>query len=825
MIDKAKTMKEALKLLAKGQIDKAIAEWQKISAEYPDGNTYNYIGDLYIKNGDKQGAIDEFHKAAKIYTDEGFALKALAIHKKVLNLNPRDAMALIALGELNEEKKIHTDAIKFYLAAADVLSKENKKDDLLRVYDKILNLAPKNIKLRMKVSELFAKEGFIPEAAKEYCNISELFAERGDASGAKEYLTKAFEIQPGNRDVLIKLSELFERAGEFDKAAEYIQTAIDKTGEDAEMTLRVANLMISMGKIEEATEKIQSVLKGDPSNLGARKKLADLYQQSGDITSAWDEYKQVIDSMIDAERYAEAIAILGTFKDFEPIENRKKLVSVFKMKGDEENAFKELYELHDMLADQMQTEEAIEVLKDAMVIKPESEIARKRLAELEAELKKPAKAEAPPPPPPPQEEAIEEPTFEEPAVEEPVIEEPAAPQPVAAAAPQQKGLQDILNEVDVLFRYGLYNDAKPMLEEQKPKHPTNIELHQRLRQLYIETSDTELAVTECLVLNTLYVQQGNAVAAKEAIDEAAKINPSDPRLVGKVEVAPQKPSIRDHTEELAEADFYVQQGFFDEAANIYKRLMENFPDEKVLSDKLVELEAMKAGAEEAAEEGGITLDDLEEQPAPTPFAGEAEESGLFDVSSLLDAADSGGASSSGLDEDVLGIFDAFKKGLSQEIANEDAATHYDLGIAYKEMGIVDDAIKEFQISQRDPNYYTQSATMIGLCLMSKGAYDLAAEAFSATMKKVPPTDEKRWSLTYDLALAYEMGGKKAEALGKYKEVLGWDPSFRDVTAKVQALGGGAQAAPAAAKEQPKQAEQQEQPKPAKDRAKSRVSYI
>ena len=821
-------MKEAQKLLAKGQIDKAIAEWQKISAEFPDGNTYNYIGDLYIKKGDKQGAIDEFHKAAKIYTDEGFALKALAIHKKVLNLNPRDAMALIALGELNEEKKIHTDAIKFYLAAADVLSKENKKDSLLNVYDKILNLAPKNIKLRIKVSELFSKEGFIPEAAKEYCNIAELFSERGDAKSSKEYLTKAFEIQPGNRAVLIKLSEVYEKSGEFDKAAEYIQTAIDKTGEDADMSLRIANLKIAMGNIEEATEKIQAVLKMEPSNVEARKKLADLYQQSGDITSAWDEYKQVIDSLIDAEKYSDAIAILGTFKDFEPIENRKKLVSVFKMKGDEDNAFKELYDLHDMLANQMQTEEAIEVLKDALVIKPESELARKKLADMEAELHKPAKQEAPPP----QEEAVEEPAFEEPTFEEPVMEEPApaAPEPVAAAAPQpQKSLQDILNEVDVLFRYGLYNDAKPMLEEQKSKHPTNIDLHARLKQLYVETNDLELAVTECLVLNTLYEQKGDAAAAKGAIQEAAKINPSDPRLAGKVEVEAAKPSIRDHTEELAEADFYTQQGFYDEAANIYKRLMEMFPDEKVLSDKLDEIEAMKAGAAEAAEEGGgITLEDLEEQPAPTPFAGEAEESELFDVSSLLDAADSGEGSTSGLDEDVLGIFDAFKKGLSQEIANEDAATHYDLGIAYKEMGIVDDAIKEFQIAQRDPNYYTQAATMIGLCLMSKGAYDVAAEAFSTAMKKVPATDEKRWSLTYDLALAYELGGRKAEALGKYKEVLGWDPSFRDVSAKVQALSSGAEAAPAAPKQQPKPAEAdaKEEPKAApKDRSKSRVSYI
>ena len=157
MIDKAKVMKEAQKLVAKGQIDKAIDEWQKISEAYPDGNTYNTIGDLNIRSGNKDAAITEYHKAAKFYHDGGFSLKALAIHKKVLNINPKDPTALIALGQLNEEKNIITDAIKYYLAAADVLSKENRKDDLIAVFDKILSLAPDNIKLRIQHLQLFGK--------------------------------------------------------------------------------------------------------------------------------------------------------------------------------------------------------------------------------------------------------------------------------------------------------------------------------------------------------------------------------------------------------------------------------------------------------------------------------------------------------------------------------------------------------------------------------------------------------------------------------------------------------------------------------------------
>ena len=133
MADKASIVKEAQKYLARGQIDKAIAEWEKLIKEYPDGNTFNTIGDLYLKKGNKTSATDSYHHAANFFKQEGFALKALALYKKILNINAEDEDALLALGELNEAKGLVTDAIKFYLAAADILSKKGGKEKIMRV--------------------------------------------------------------------------------------------------------------------------------------------------------------------------------------------------------------------------------------------------------------------------------------------------------------------------------------------------------------------------------------------------------------------------------------------------------------------------------------------------------------------------------------------------------------------------------------------------------------------------------------------------------------------------------------------------------------------
>ncbi|KKM20823.1 hypothetical protein LCGC14_1641630, partial [marine sediment metagenome] len=617
MVDKTKIMQEARKLLAKGQIDKAIAEYQKLSKAAPDGNIFNTIGDLFFKSGNNKAAVEEYHNAAKYYTEEGFSLKALAIHKKVLNLNPKDAPALIALGQLNEEKDIVTDAIKYYLAAADVLSKENKKAETLEVYDKILHLAPNNVKLRIKVAEHFSKEGFVPEAAKEYTNIGRLFADRNDLVQARAFYSTAIEIQPGNRDVLIAFADLAELEGNLEEAAGHILNAIDKFGESSDLLLKQAHLNIKTGMIEEGLDSLVKLLELEPDNFNIRKELGDLYQQTGDIMGAWEEYKQVIDPIIEEGRSAEAISILETFKDLEAIDNRIKLIDLYKAAEEKDKAFKELFDLHVAYTEQAKIVEAFEVLKQAREINPEDDEVNQAISELDRMLN----------PPEPDREAAdlapEAPAEEEPATEP--MTEPAVPPeaPAAPAAPSgEKSLPELLNEVDVFIQYGLFSDARNLLEAEKMKYPSNIDIHLKLKKVYMEMKEVEQSVTESIILSALYKSSGDEAQSQAMLLDAFGLSPHDPRLEGKVDgwtsappaapAAPAAPEIPAaeipaapdipepapavaaaaapevsaadpqssidamlgaSDEKISEADFHMQQGFFNEAAEIYRNLL------------------------------------------------------------------------------------------------------------------------------------------------------------------------------------------------------------------------------------------------------------
>ncbi|MFA4829703.1 MAG: tetratricopeptide repeat protein [Thermodesulfovibrionales bacterium] len=743
MSDKAAIIKEAQKYLARGQIDKAIAEWEKLAKETPDANTYNTIGDLYFKKGDKAPAVDFFHKAARFFRDEGFSLKALALYKKVLNIDPSNTDAMNALGELSEEKGLATDAIKYYLASADILSREGKKDALLRTYDKILNLSPSNISLRNKVAELFIKEGLQIEAAKEYLHIARLYDDKDDINNAKGYFKKALELQPNNKEALLGLSSVFEKTGDSKQSLEYAKKAVALCPDDAVLSLKCAQLLISQESFADALPYVSRVIEAEPSNITARKLLGEIYLKEGDEQKAWKEYSMVIDEMVFEEKIDEAIDTLILFKDVEPVETRKKLVSLYKQKGNTEAAFIELVFLGDafVLSDGM-LKEALNCYREAVQIHPDDPELQGKVTDIERELG----------------------------------EEQASARP-------EKSVEESLAEADIFLRYGLYDEARTLLENLKIREPRDIDIHAKLKILYIDTGDKEQAVAECLVLAELYSRAGNMEQREGILKEAYEINPEDHRLLERASMQPSAEfvapvseesalgiNLEDYSEDMSEAEFYLRQGLYAEANAIYQKLLKLFPDNEEIKQKLLSVEVPMPEEAAAKEE---TIEGFAEKPV-------AE----FVMPEALDAQE---APEPALGNDVLDIFEEFKKGLEKEVGAEDSETHYNLGIAYKEMGLIDDAIREFQVSKNDPKRFTQSINMLGICYMSKGLFSLAIESFSSVLGKIETRDESYWGVKYDLAEAYEKKGDVREALEFYTGVYGWNSKFRNVSEKINLL--------------------------------------
>lgn len=742
MSNKASIIKEAQKYLARGQIDKAIAEWEKLIKEYPDGNAYNTIGDLYLKKGDQKNAVESFHKAANFFRHEGFSLKSLALYKKILNINPTDTDALFSLGELSEEKGLITDAIKYYLATADSLSKEGKKERLLDIYNKILALSPANIPLRNKVAEIYAKEGLMSEAAGEYLYIARLYEEKGDVEKSMGYYQKVLDAQPLNREAILGINYIYEKTGNLKRAIEQMKEATTLFPEDTDVYLRCAELNIMGERFDEARECLRKVTEIEPANIKARRLLGEIYLKEGDREKAWIEYLPVLDEMILDEKYEDAIKLLESFKDIDPLETGRRLVSLYRQLGENLQVADELIFLANALSAMGMQKEALNCYKEALEIMPEDESLISKVVELEQEV----------------------------GVAEVAIK-------------GEKTIEEALVDADIFLRYGLYEDAKNILEAIKQREPENIDIHLKLKSLHIDTGDKEKAVTECLALYELYGRTGDIDKREQSLKEAYEIYPEDPRLIDIVAMPlpeeavsitpPEMPTIEDYSEEIAEADFYLSQGLIDDARGILERLHGLFPENEEIKEKLTSLgerveEIEKVGIEEKVE--GVE-EKYEELVVTSGETLEAEEMIPEPV----------------LDSDVLEIFDEFKKGLEKELEEEDYETHYNLGIAYKEMGLIDDAIREFQTSRNDPKSFVPSSSMLGICYIEKGLYPLAIDVLSNALHKIKDRDESYWAMKYDLAEAYEKNGGLKEALDLYTEVYGWNSKFRDVSDKINQL--------------------------------------
>jgi tetratricopeptide (TPR) repeat protein len=139
------------------------------------------------------------------------------------------------------------------------------------------------------------------------------------------------------------------------------------------------------------------------------------------------------------------------------------------------------------------------------------------------------------------------------------------------------------------------------------------------------------------------------------------------------------------------------------------------------------------------------------------------------------------------------VFTQFKKGVAQAVKAEDADTHYDLGIAYKEMGLADDALAEFETALRGATgrKAVDCLSMIGLCRMEQGDAAGASEAWGRALRSEHLTPEAARALNYDLARAAEAQGDPESALWYLNKVVKADPRFRDAARMLARLGGGA----------------------------------
>ena len=137
--------------------------------------------------------------------------------------------------------------------------------------------------------------------------------------------------------------------------------------------------------------------------------------------------------------------------------------------------------------------------------------------------------------------------------------------------------------------------------------------------------------------------------------------------------------------------------------------------------------------------------------------------------------------------DFADMLKKFKQGIAENVSQEDYQSHYDLGVAFKEMGLVDEAIAEFQKALKAPKNRLPTYEALGHCFIEKEQYAIASTVLARALGEGGYSDEELIGVLYLLGRAAEALNHSEEALSYYQRVCVVDIEFRDVVNRMSAI--------------------------------------
>jgi tetratricopeptide (TPR) repeat protein len=136
--------------------------------------------------------------------------------------------------------------------------------------------------------------------------------------------------------------------------------------------------------------------------------------------------------------------------------------------------------------------------------------------------------------------------------------------------------------------------------------------------------------------------------------------------------------------------------------------------------------------------------------------------------------------------DLGSLISEFQHGIESQLS-DDAQSHYDLGMTYREMGLFDQAVECFRAASRSPDFAERAAEMIGRCLLDQGRFEEAVQEFARALEDLGDRPMVGTGLRYQLGLAHEVAGHVPEALAQFERVYAEQPNYPDVAQKIRIL--------------------------------------
>jgi pilus assembly protein FimV len=894
-LNKRKILDAAQKYLQKGNLDRALKEYEKVlDADPSDANVRLKVGDVQLRKGNSGAAIDAYLEVAKLFMKKGFDAKAVALFKQITKIDEKRYDIYEPLAELYQRLSLTSEAMSALQTAAEAHQREGRKKEGLALLRKMASLDPTNTSTRMKIAEMLWKEDLHDESLAEYDEVITELGRQGDNESVVRVHEQVLRHRPERLSSLIGLGCAQLELNRPQKADVPLLKATEVDVESIEAWEALARVHEALGRrkdLEDAWKTVAAIHK-DRGNEEKAKEILQLYVMPQGLSEDGEQES-------DDETGGVTLGELGADPDED-----------LDIGSAEPAAVAPVIAVPDVPAPDLDLDDEIEIELDEEIDVGGDDPGESSLVEARAE-----------------------------------------------DAPADADAGQLLAEAGVYLRYSQHDKAVECLERILEGDPLHLEALEKLGETRRAMGDAEAAVAlwrrgaeraretgkreifdvlcerirdldegtaERLAADALAPSHAGDTGSDPDLDiELAFDTPSgEPELTGEVSsldleidlleddppppvaAEPERPVVAEPelpgvaetdvaesvagaddeaisarfdvpsggvridgsdsgevpAEDLEEAEFYFRQGLLDEAEQILKRLLALAPSHPQVLLRLGEIAQSRGECPSKSVAGELDFDRTEEETNPRlgassdatledlggapsvgePPAGPDDETMQVDPDGLDDMDvpfddDEGGATLGGETEPSLGavdvaaapeagegfdlaaeleglfdenrsgaeaeesiggttqagfqsIFQSFKAGVKETLGEGEYETHYDLGIAYREMGLFEDAIGEFAAAMPSPTRKLDCLAMMGVCALDLGRAADAVANLEQALAMQGLEDDRLAGLRFDLGRAFAAKGDWSRTRELWGQVKDFDPRFQDVARRLDELG-------------------------------------
>jgi tetratricopeptide (TPR) repeat protein len=754
------------------------------------------VGDLYVKVGNVTAAVDMYERAVTKYTEGGFYNNAIALCNKVLRNAPGRTHMYLKLAQLMVHRGFVAEAKQNLLEYADRMRNAGKLDEAFRALKEFADLSPNNEEIRLVLAEQLKAAARTDEAREQLAKLYHETKAAGDVRRSRATIEKMKAIDPeydveaapkpkikpkqekSSDLVFLDLGEdvsapvapppppprpAARPAPAAPKAAPPPAPVPPPEPEEIEEAAAPEPLEFEPTSLVEAAPGREPAAEPKPAEVDELPvERASIEFDAAGIPSGTME--GLTGTGVEAPEAPPLLDLEPTILEPPPVEE-----------AGEETPGPELPLIQPEFVEDVggKAEEALPLLEEA----PAAEAA---LPELEAEPEVEAGLEA-------EEEAVGAGGTAE--IEAPELDL-GEPQAQAPSLDVDLDVGEIEFDIEIPESALEAAVAGPpdvaSLEALVAADPDDPLKHHQLAEALIETGERERGMQELNIALQGYEAAEDWRRAEDLADEILRLDPgSVQHYQKKVEYAfrsGEKSHLVDAYLELSDALF--RSGALERARAVYQRVLELDPENDRARSALVTLEPpappapgppSKAAPAPAAKGDFVDLGALILEEEPAWAKGDAR--------MRIQDEEPTGDEQRDFDE----MLAQFKKGIEATLGVEDVQAHYDLGIAFKEMGLLDEAIGEFQKALRGSERRLRTSEALGTCFFEKGQYSVAATVMRRAIESDPGGDDEKIGLLYWVGRCEEELGRPSEALVCYQRVFAVDIGFQDVRERVKSL--------------------------------------